>query len=412
MMLVVALAAVVGVTLGLLGGGGSILTVPLLLYAADLEPKAAIASSLLVVAVTSAAALVPHARAGNVRWRVGLVFGATAMVGAFGGGLVAQFIPAWILLAAFAVIMLATAIAMLRGREDRDGAARAALPVSLIAVEGVTVGAITGMVGAGGGFLVVPALAVLGGLPMREAIGTSLLVIAMKSLAGFAGYASHVAIDYALVAQVTAGAVAGAVAGAALGKRLSAEALRGAFGWFVAVMGLYMLGQQLPASITDSAAFRAVFVDRWPWWIGGAAIGGFVLLFLRVEAKLLGVSTGYAELCELGRDRGALRGWRPRFLLGILLGGLAAALLGGRTPTFALGAFDALWAVGPVAKVAILLVAGALIGFGARTAGGCTSGHSIVGVALGARSSIVATAAFMVAGFAVTNLLVAVLGGA
>jgi uncharacterized membrane protein YfcA len=409
MPLVLPLAILVGLTLGLLGGGGSILTVPLLLFAGDMAPRVAIATSLLVVGLTSVAALWPHARAGNVNWRVGLLFAATAMIGGFGGGWVSQFIPAWVLLVAFSIMMLATAVAMLRSREEDKRKVRKSLPLHWIAVEGVLVGAITGMVGAGGGFLVVPALAVLGGLSMRTAIGTSLLVIAMKSAAAFVGYASHVAIDYGLALQISAASVVGALVGATLAKRISANALRGAFGWFVAIMGVYMLGSQLPASVLDSALFQAVFVERWPWWIGGAAIGLFVLGFLYVENKLVGVSTGFSELCTVPKGGVVQGSWRLRFLIGILFGGLFAGFLGTGTPSFALGSFDSLWGVGLAGKVGILLGAGVLIGFGARTAGGCTSGHSIVGVSLGARSSIIATVAFMVAGFAVTHLLVAII---
>lgn len=410
LLLTLSLAVVIGVSLGLLGGGGSILTVPILLYAAHLEPKAAIATSLLVVGATSAAALWPHARAGNVRWRTGVTFGATAMVGAFAGGWLAEYIPSWVLLLAFTGMMLATAVAMLRGRKDVGGEAHQPARFYVIALEGVLVGGFTGMVGAGGGFLVVPALALLGGVSMREAIGTSLLVIAMKSLAGFAGYAAHMSIDYGLAAAVTGAAIAGAVLGALAGKKIRPEHLRVGFGWFVVVMGLYMLGKQLPPSVTESAAFHAILVDRWPWWLGGAAIGAVALALLYFENKLLGVSTGYSEMCALRRDPATRRSWRLQLLTGIVLGGLAGALLAARAPTLSMGTFDAIWSANPAVKLAVLFGGGALVGFGARTAGGCTSGHSIVGVAQGARSSLVATAMFMVAGFAVTHLVVFLAG--
>ena len=119
--LTVALAVVVGISLGLLGGGGSILTVPLLAYVAGMEPKHAIATSLLIVGMTSAIAAVTHACAGRVRWRIAALFGLVAMAGAYAGGLVARFIPGPVLLAAFAVIMIAAGLAMLRGRKDRTG---------------------------------------------------------------------------------------------------------------------------------------------------------------------------------------------------------------------------------------------------------------------------------------------------
>src|SRR6478735_4657991 len=116
--LTIGLAAFVGVALGLLGGGGSILTVPLLAYVAGLDAKQAIATSLLVVAVTSAVGAISHARAGRVQWRTGLMFGAAGMAGAYAGGFLAQFIPGRVLLIGFAIIMIGAAVAMLRGRKE------------------------------------------------------------------------------------------------------------------------------------------------------------------------------------------------------------------------------------------------------------------------------------------------------
>ncbi|MBM6404711.1 sulfite exporter TauE/SafE family protein [Phycicoccus sp. CSK15P-2] len=244
--LTLTLAVLVGASLGLLGGGGSILTVPLLVYVAGQSAKEAIATSLLVVGATSVAALVTHARAGTVRWRTGLVFGAAAMVGAYAGGRLAAFVPGSVLLVGFAVMMLATAVAMIRGRstEPAGGEGRD-LPVALVLVEGVVVGLVTGVVGAGGGFLVVPALVLLGGLPMPVAVGTSLLVVAMKSFAGLVGYLSSVSIDGRLALAVTATAVVGSVLGGLLARRVPHEGLRKGFGWFVLVMGMLVLGQSV-----------------------------------------------------------------------------------------------------------------------------------------------------------------------
>src|SRR5690606_10226719 len=151
--LTLVLSIAIGRSLGLLGGGGSILAVPILAYVAGLDAKEAIAASLFVVGVTSAVGVVSHARAGRVRWRTGLVFGGAAMAGAFGGGLLGGFVPGQILMVAFALMMLATAAAMIRGRrgstEPRDGD----LPVLTVLAEGLVVGLVTGIVGAGGGFL-------------------------------------------------------------------------------------------------------------------------------------------------------------------------------------------------------------------------------------------------------------------
>lgn len=247
LVLTLAAAVLVGVALGVLGGGGSILTVPILVYLAGLDAKHAIAMSLFVVGVTSAVGAIPHARAGRVRWRTALLFGATAMAGAYGGGRLAEFIPGGWLLAGFGVMMLATAVAMLRERRDRPAGTHREPRALLVVAEGITVGAVTGLVGAGGGFLVVPALVLLGGLPMSVAVGTSLVVIAMKSFAALAGYLSTVHIDWSLALAVTAAAVLGGVLGARLAGRIPERLLRQGFGWFVVVMGAAVLTQQVPA---------------------------------------------------------------------------------------------------------------------------------------------------------------------
>ncbi len=244
--LTVVLAVLVGVSLGLLGGGGSILTVPLLAYVAGMDAKQAIATSLLVVGATSAVGAISHAKAGRVQWRTGLIFGAAGMAGAYAGGLLGHFIPGSVLLLGFAGMMIATAIAMLRGRKNtvaEDSARR--IPVAKVIAEGLVVGLVTGLVGAGGGFLVVPALALLGGLSMPIAVGTSLVVIAMKSFAGLAGYLSSVQIDWAVAGAVTAAAVAGGLIGARLSATVNPDALRKAFGWFVLAMSSVILAQEL-----------------------------------------------------------------------------------------------------------------------------------------------------------------------
>lgn len=244
--LTVGLAVLVGVSLGLLGGGGSILTVPLLVYVAGMDAKVAIATSLLVVGVTSVVGAFSHARAGRVQWRTAMLFGALSMIGAYSGGQLTRFIPGDALLVAFAVIMVATAIAMLRGRRSTGvGAPQRRMPLVKTAAIGLALGLVTGTVGAGGGFLVVPALVLLGGLTMPAAVGTSLAIIAMNSFAGLAGYLSVMRIDWAVAAMVTAAAVAGALVGVRFAGRINPEVLRRAFGWFVLVMASVVLGQQL-----------------------------------------------------------------------------------------------------------------------------------------------------------------------
>lgn len=253
--LTVSLAVVVGVSLGLLGGGGSILTVPLLTYVAGLDVKEAIASSLLVVGIISMVGVVAHMRAGRVRWRVALPFGAAAMAGAFFGGLLAGFIPETVLLVTFAVIMIAAAVAMLRDRTNTPSGEEAQyVQAAKVAVLGVTVGALSGLVGAGGGFLLVPALALLAGLPMPAAVGTSLVVIAMQSLAGLAGHLTGVQIDWRLAAMVTAAAVVGALIGGRLASRVDPEALRKLFGWFVLLMASVILAQETTPALGAASA--------------------------------------------------------------------------------------------------------------------------------------------------------------
>ena len=269
--LTIVLGVLVGVSLGLLGGGGSILTVPLLAYVAGMDAKPAIATSLLVVGVTSAIAAITHARAGRVRWRVAVIFGLAAMAGAYTGGRLARFIPGTVLLVAFAIIMIAAGVAMLRGRKDLSvSEGNQQLPVLRITLLGVTVGLISGLVGAGGGFLLVPALALLAGLPMPLAVGTSLVVISMQSFAGFAGHLATEHIDWRLAGMVTAAAVVGALLGGRLITFIDPVTLRKLFGWFVLLMASLILAQEVhpalgavTATLTVIAAGLSVACSRY-----------------------------------------------------------------------------------------------------------------------------------------------------
>jgi uncharacterized protein len=243
--LALALSLLIGVALGLLGGGGSILTLPILTYVMGMNTKVAIASSLFVVAVTSAIGVIAHARAGRVRWRTGLIFGGAGMAGAYLGGRLAAYVPGQLLMALFALMMVATAVAMLRRRGTATAKVVRELPVGKVVIEGVVVGVVTGLVGAGGGFLVVPALVLLGGLGMDVAVGTSLVVISMKSFAGFYGHLGHVDIDWRLTLLVTAAAVVGSFGGGALSGRIAPAALRKGFGIFVLVMAAFVLAKEL-----------------------------------------------------------------------------------------------------------------------------------------------------------------------
>jgi uncharacterized membrane protein YfcA len=240
------LSLAIGLSLGLLGGGGSILTVPVLHYVFGVEAHAAIAMSLVVVGVTSAIAMIPHARAGCVRWRTGLTFGASSMAAAFVGGHLGAKLPGTVLMLAFASLMLVAGVVMLvRSLRKVPPRQRSAGSPTKIALIGVCVGFVTGVLGAGGGFIIVPALTLVAGLAIVDAIGTSLLVITLNSVAGLAGVASRAHLDVVLTLVVVAMAVTGSVLGARMCRRLSAQNLARAFGGFVVVVGLFMLAKQI-----------------------------------------------------------------------------------------------------------------------------------------------------------------------
>ena len=231
----------------------------------DFTPKEAITASLFIVGVTSLFGLINHARGGRVQWRTGLIFGGAGMTGAFIGGQVGSHLPGALLLGAFSVMMGVTAVAMLRGRRTVEGSHHKGLPVFRIILDGLVVGLVTGLVGAGGGFLVVPALALLGGLPMPIAVATSLLVVAMKSFAGFAGYAlqfgdgsfvslnPETEINWGVTLIITAGAIIGALIGSRMVGKIHPDKLRKGFGWFVLVMAVFILSQQIGGAVLEFA---------------------------------------------------------------------------------------------------------------------------------------------------------------
>jgi uncharacterized membrane protein YfcA len=238
----IALSILIGVSLGFFGGGGSILTVPLLVYVFGLSPKEAIASSLLIVGIASVSGAVQHWRAGNVRPKEGLVFGVAGMLGAYGGGRASAYLDGGLLLLLFAAMMLLTSAAMWRGRNDTlDQSTDELVSPAKLVMQGFAVGSFTGLVGAGGGFLIVPALALWAGLPMAAAVGTSLLIIVFNSGAGFLGNLSHVQVDYTLVSMVAGTAVTGSFLGSHLATRVEPASLRRAFAGFVMTMGVVIL---------------------------------------------------------------------------------------------------------------------------------------------------------------------------
>ena len=290
-----ALAIFIGLAVGILGGGGSILTTPLLVYVMGFDTKDAIAASLFVVAVTSAFGLIGHARGHRVRWRTGLIFGGAGMVGAFIGGQIGVHLPSELLMAAFAVMMGVTAIAMIRVRKKIKAKDHTGLPLFRILLDGAVVGFVTGLVGAGGGFLVVPALAILGGMPMPMAVGTSLLVVMMKSVAGFLGYAVKfgdgglvswnpaIHINWLVTLVITAGAVAGALVGSSFVGRVHPDRLRKAFGWFVLAMAFFILAQQLGAGVLSFASVSVV--NRLEVLAGGVLVVALIVVLVRWPVK-------------------------------------------------------------------------------------------------------------------------------
>jgi len=240
-------AVLIGLSLGALGGGGSILTVPVLVYLAGVAPTAAIAASLVVVGLTAGIAVIAHGRAGRVAWRTGALFALVGVVGAFAGARLGAHLPPALLLGAFAVLMIAVAALMLGPRrqptEVKVGPANDWPPLLRVALIGTAVGLTTGLLGAGGGFIIVPAL-LLVGLDMSTAVGTSLLVIAANCAAGLAGHLGHTDIDWPLTLGVTALAVVGSLAGSRLVRHLDPDLLRRAFGALVALIGTAVLTAQ------------------------------------------------------------------------------------------------------------------------------------------------------------------------
>lgn len=245
--------AFTGILLGLLGSGGSIITIPALIYLLDVDPKQAIAMSLGVVAVTAAITAVNHWRRGNVDLKVAAIFGLFGMAGTYAGTRLGVITPVVIQLTVFAVVMYAAAYRMFRPKNPELKAVGADVvrhmpalePVSSsmwqIAALGIGVGALTGFVGVGGGFLIVPALVLLSRIPMKRAVGTSLVVVVFNCITGFAGYSGAVPVNYLLMFTFTAVAIAGSFFGAMLSSRISADALKRSFAVFLVFVATYIL---------------------------------------------------------------------------------------------------------------------------------------------------------------------------
>lgn len=241
----------IGLSLGLLGSGGSILTVPVLVYLVGQDEKVAIAGSLAVVGTIALAGALQYLRSGQVDWRNVGWFGVPGMVGTWLGAMIAAYVSGLVQLALFAGVMLLAAVMMLKGNGISGATEHAPRARWKIAADGLAVGALTGLVGVGGGFLIVPALVLLGGLSMHRAVATSLVIIALKSYSGFIKYLSvlesqGLQLDWPTLGIVTGLGIAGSWAGNQLAGRIPQRTLRRIFGAFLILMGAYILWRTLP----------------------------------------------------------------------------------------------------------------------------------------------------------------------
>lgn len=255
------LAALIGLSLGTLGGGGSILTVPIFHYILGYPAKQAIVMSLPVVGVTALVGVATHWRAGNVRVSTAVFFGALTMVGSFAGArALAPLLSGELQLALLALVMLAAAISMFRSARRTDaapGSRPTGRALALLGLVGLGVGMLTGLIGIGGGFLIVPALVLLARVPMKQAVGTSLCVIALNTGSGFLGYAGRETVPWGFVAGFTAVAVLGIVAGTRLVHYLAPATLKRAFAAFLLVVGAAILYQNRAAFSPATPAVRS-----------------------------------------------------------------------------------------------------------------------------------------------------------
>lgn len=256
-------STVIGISLGLIGGGGSILTVPVLVYLFNVDPVLATAYSLFIVGLSSLVGAFPKYKAGMIDLKTALVFGVPSIIAVFlTRKVLVPAIPATLfevagvsvtkalaMMILFAVLMVAASVSMIRDKkkEEQETSEPRVFNYPMILLEGAVVGVLTGLVGAGGGFLIIPALVMLSKLPMKQAVGTSLLIIAAKSLIGFTGDVSENAgkMDWTLLSIVTSLAIVGIFVGNQLSKKIDGAALKKGFGWFVLVMGIYIIIKEL-----------------------------------------------------------------------------------------------------------------------------------------------------------------------
>jgi uncharacterized protein len=255
--LVLSLSALIGLVMGTLGAGGSIMTTPLFVYVENMPPVEAIASSLIVVAVATAFGLVGHAKRGHIQWRTGFIFGISGMLSAFVGGQVGSHLPNDILLFAFSLIMAATGIAMIRRKKNRETETTQRPVTYRLILNGALVGLVTGTVGVGGGFMVVPALVLFGGLAMKDAIATSFVIGITNCLGAFSGYVlrfdnqtlislnTDISFNFKIILPALIGTSLGALVGSIFSNRFKAEKLKNAFGWFVIILAVFVFSENL-----------------------------------------------------------------------------------------------------------------------------------------------------------------------
>lgn len=239
-MISLALAVLIGLTLGALGGGGSILTLPVFVYVAGISTQQAVAMSMVVVGATSLLGAGLHWRKGNFHLKATLLFSATGVVGAYGGSYLTSMVSQQVLLGIFAALMLVTGIAMIRRDNEHDQSGQCRLWSCLLI--GAGVGVLTGFLGVGGGFLIVPALVLLAGIKTKNAVGASLAIIAINSVGGLMGQLQQVSLDWGLTLAFVALSACGMFAGLWVVQKVPSESLTKAFGWFVVVLALVIGG--------------------------------------------------------------------------------------------------------------------------------------------------------------------------
>ena len=240
------LSGLIGLSLGLIGGGGSIITVPVLVYVLGVEAHEAVGMSLAVVGGTSLVGSFLHRRRGNLQLKTGLTFGVSGILGAFAGSPLTKLLSPPALLMTFALLMLFIGVLMLRRKprtetDSLDSHEKPSVWKALLA--GFGVGVLTGFLGVGGGFLIVPALVMFGGLSMKESVGTSLFVIFLNCVAGFIGHASQNHFDWKLTGMVTALAITGTIGGTLLSHKLAAAKLQKGFAFFVLVVAAFLMAK-------------------------------------------------------------------------------------------------------------------------------------------------------------------------